>query len=128
MPEHLKCLLVVGYHCGNRLGELSKLQWSRVDLAAGEIRVEKRQAKAKLPRTLPIFGDMAEWLELQVKRRLAECDLVFHWNGKPLGSHLKGGIGRAPASGWKNCISTIFAGALRAIWNVPAPLERSDED
>jgi integrase len=59
-------------------------------MAAGEIRIEKRQAKAKLPRTLPIYGDMAEWLELQAKRRLAGCDLVFHWNGKPLGSHLKG--------------------------------------
>jgi integrase len=46
--------------------------------------------RLKLPRTLPIYGDMAEWLELQAERRLAECDLVFHWNGKPLGSHLKG--------------------------------------
>jgi integrase len=90
LPEHLKCLLVVGYHCGNRLGELRKLQWSQVDLAAEEIRIEKRQAKGKRPRTLPIYGEMAEWLEWQQERRAPECDLVFHWKGKPLGSHLKG--------------------------------------
>jgi integrase len=33
---------------------------------------------------------MVEWLEWQAKRRTPGCDLVFHWNGKPLGSHLKG--------------------------------------
>jgi integrase len=90
IPEHLKCLLVVGYHCGNLLGELCKLQWSQVDMTAREIRIEKRQAKGKKPRTLPIYGDMVEWLELQSERRPAGCDLMFHWNGKPLGSHLKG--------------------------------------
>jgi integrase len=33
---------------------------------------------------------MGEWLEWQAKRSVAGCDLVFHWKGKPLGSHLKG--------------------------------------
>lgn len=90
LPEHLKALVVVAYHCGNRLGELRKLRWSQVDLLSAEIRIEKAQAKAKKPRTLPIYGDMAHWLEWQAKRRVPGCDLVFHWNGKPLGSHLKG--------------------------------------
>jgi len=90
LPDHLKTLLVVGYHCGNRLGELRKLRWTQVDLEAREIRVEKAQAKGKKPRTLPIYGDMVEWLEWQVKRRAPGFDLVFHWHGKPLGSHLKG--------------------------------------
>jgi integrase len=90
LPDHLKALLVVGYHCGNRLGELRKLQWNQVDMAAREIRIEKRQAKAKRPRTLPIYGDMIECLELQAERRAAGCDLVFHWNGRPFESPLKG--------------------------------------
>jgi integrase len=90
MPDHLKALLVVGYHCGNRLGELRKLRWNQIDLGAGEIRIQKAQAKAKKPRTLPIYGDMIEWLKWQTKQRVESCDLVFHWNGKPLGSHLKG--------------------------------------
>lgn len=90
LPDHLKALLVVGYHCGNRLGELRKLRWNQVDLGGGEIRIERRQAKSKKPRVLPIYGDMREWLEWQRKRRAPACDLVFHWEGKPLGSHLKG--------------------------------------
>jgi integrase len=90
LPDHLKTVLVVGYHCGNRLGELRKLRWHQVDLACREIRVTKGQTKGKRPRTLPIYGDMVEWLEWQEKCRTPGCDLVFHWNGKPLGSHLKG--------------------------------------
>lgn len=58
LPDHLKALLVVGYHCGNRLGELRKLCWSQVDMEAGEIRIEKSQAKSKKPRTL---RSMATW-------------------------------------------------------------------
>lgn len=97
LPQHLKCLLVIGYHCGNRLGELRKLQWSQVDLDANEIRIEKRQAKGKKPRTLPIYGDMKEWLERQ--REFSKGDRVFCWKQpakrveakeKALGSHLKG--------------------------------------
>jgi integrase len=76
---------VVGYHCGNRLGELRKLRWPQVDLAALEIRVTQGQAKGKKSRTLPIYGDMVEWLSWQWERRAAGCDLVFHWHGKPLG-------------------------------------------
>ena len=90
MPDHLKTLLVVGYHCGNRLGELRKLRWLQVDLEAKEIRIERSQAKSKKGRTIPIYGDMLEWLQWQSGRRVDGCDLVFNWNGKPLGSHLKG--------------------------------------
>jgi integrase len=90
MPDHLKALFVVGYHVGNRLGELRKLRWEQVDLAAGEIRIERRQAKGKKPRTIPIYGDMAEWLAWQWESRVPGCDLVFHWKGKPIGSHVKG--------------------------------------
>jgi integrase len=90
LPDHLKTLMVVGYHCGNRLGELRKLHWNQVDLEAREIRIQGAQAKAKRPRTLPVYGDMLEWLTWQTKHHDKGCDLVFHWNGKPLGSHLKG--------------------------------------
>lgn len=97
LPEHLKALLVVGYYCGNRLGELRKLQWSQVDMEAKQIRIERKQAKGKAPRTLPIYGDMEEWLERQ--RELCKGDRVFCWKQsstrvqakeKAIGSHLKG--------------------------------------
>jgi hypothetical protein len=55
----------------------------------GEIRIERHQAKGQRPRTLPIYGDMQEWLEWQYERRTPGCTLVFHWQGKPIGSHVK---------------------------------------
>jgi len=90
MPDHLKALLVVGYHCGNRLGELRKLRRNQVDMDAREIRIYKGQAKSKKPRTLPIYGDMVEWLDWQLNKCVDGCDLVFHYNGRSLGGHLKG--------------------------------------
>jgi len=106
MPDHLKCLLVVGYHLGNRLGELRKLIWNQVDLAAAEIRVEKRNAKGKRPRTLPIYGEMDHWLRWQRER--CKGERVFCWTQpakrvtpkeKPLGSHLKGWAEACKAAG-----------------------------
>lgn len=88
--RYLKALLEVGYHCGNRLGEFRKLRWGQVDLESGEIRIEQEQAKGKKPRTVPIYGEMTEWLARQSKCRQPGCKLVFHWDGKSLGSHLKG--------------------------------------
>ena len=70
-----------------------------MDLNAGEIHIEKRQAKGKRPRTIPIWGDMAEWLKWQYKRRVPGCDLVFHWQGKPIGSHIKGWSKACTAAG-----------------------------
>jgi integrase len=90
LPDHLKALLVVGYHCGNRLGELRKLRWSQVDLDACEIRILKGQAKSKKPRTLPIYGDMVDYLKWQATKRVEGCDFVFHYVGRCIGSHLKG--------------------------------------
>lgn len=93
LPEHLKTLLVVGYHVGNRAGELRKLQWSQVDLEARQFNLTSGQTKGKKPRTLPIYGDMIDCLAKQKAKRdewFPECPWVFHWNGKPIGSHMKG--------------------------------------
>jgi integrase len=93
LPAHLKCLLVVGYHVGCRIGELRKVQWSQVDFAAGEIKLAKSQTKGKASRTLPIYGDMRECLLMQKAERdqnWPACALVFHYLGRPIGSHIKG--------------------------------------
>jgi integrase len=93
MPAHLRCLLVVGYHVGCRIGELRQVRWDQVDFAASEIKLARRQTKAKAARTLPIYGDMREWLLMQKAERdqdWPECPLVFHYLGRPIGSHIKG--------------------------------------
>ena len=93
LPQHLKCILVVGFHAGCRLGELRQLRWDQVDFSAGEIKLYETQTKAKTARTLPIYGDMREWLEIQKEDRdmnWPSCRYVFHYLGRRIGSHLKG--------------------------------------
>jgi hypothetical protein len=67
-------------------------------------------AKSKRPRTLPIYGDMVEWLEWQRER--SKGNHVFSWKQpakrveakeKALGSHLKGW---APRGGWRHQANT----------------------
>jgi integrase len=93
LPQHLQALLVVGYHIGVRLGTLRKLEWDQVDLQAGEIRLFKKQVKQKKSHTVPIYGDMRAWLDMQLTDHALnwpDCPYVFHWLKKPLGAHLKG--------------------------------------
>lgn len=79
MPEHLRCLFIVAYHCGCRLGELLQLRWEQVDMEAGFIRLEEGQTKTKRARTLPIYGEMREALEAQPQGRY-----VFTRQGRPI--------------------------------------------
>jgi integrase len=93
LPDRLKCLLVVGYHTGLRLGTLRSITWSQVDLAAGTIRIEARQTKQAQAQTVPIYGDMRPWLEMQKADRDAnwpECPWVFHHRNRQIGKHVKG--------------------------------------
>ena len=93
LPDRLKCLLVVGYHVGCRVGELRQVCWSQVDLTAKEIRLTKSQTKGKKDRTLPVYGDMLERLTIQKENRdqdYPDCPYVFHYMGRRIGNHLKG--------------------------------------
>jgi integrase len=93
LPPHLRCLLAVGYHVGCRIGELRQITWAQVDFAAKEIKLYKRQTKAKTDRTLPMYADMLESLKFQKELRdskYTDCPWIFHFRGRPIGSHLKG--------------------------------------
>jgi integrase len=93
LPDHLKAIFVVGYHVGVRSGELRKITWSQIDIAGKEIRLGGNQTKNKKPRTLPIYGEMPHWLEMQKAERdqlWPNSPWVFHYRGRPIGSHRKG--------------------------------------
>jgi integrase len=62
LPGAIRPLFVVAYHVGGRRGELSSIQWSQVDFAAGQIRLHGGDTKNEEGRTLPIYGEMREWL------------------------------------------------------------------
>lgn len=92
LPEYLRPLFVVAYHVGNRLGELRKLKWNQVDIAYGRIILNPGETKNGEGRTLPIYGEMKEWLTMQREIRDAkfpECDRVFFDEGRPAGDFRK---------------------------------------
>ena len=62
LPEYLRAVFVVAYHTGNRLGELLRLKWSQVEFAHSQITLTPGTTKNKKGRTLPIYGEMREWL------------------------------------------------------------------
>jgi integrase len=90
LPRRLKALFACAYHIGTRKGELRHLRWDQVDLESGSIRFERKQTKAKKPRTVPIYGDMERWLRVQLESRIDGCPWVFHHYGKPVGAQLRG--------------------------------------
>jgi integrase len=102
LPSHLKPLFVVGYHVGCRRGELRSIRPEQVNLGSKEIRLSGNQTKNARPRTLPIYGDMAVWLQWQLddlKENWPECLWLFHYRGRRIGSHLKGWATACQAAG-----------------------------
>jgi integrase len=87
LPNYLVPLFVVGYHVGCRLGELLKLCWDQVDFEASQIWLQRQQTKAKVPRVLPIYGDMREVLAKAFAERNEkhpECRWIFHRDGEKI--------------------------------------------
>ena len=87
LPDYLRPLFVVGYHLGNRLGELLHLRWNQVDLKRKQIRLNPGETKNKEGRVLPIYGEMRHWLEMQksiTETKHPTCPYVFHHDGNPI--------------------------------------------
>ena len=88
LPDPVKPVFVLGYHLGMRTGELLKLHRDWVDLAEGVIYVNGRTTKNKRPKTVPVYGEMRSWLEMQLTRcqTIAPKDKhLFVWeDGSPI--------------------------------------------
>ena len=85
LPPYLKALLVIGYHVGNRKGELLKLQVPQIDLRLRQIRLAPGTTKNGRGRVLPIYGDMIPFLTrhlAELQRDYPGCPWVFHRDGK----------------------------------------------
>ena len=92
LPKEYRPVLVVGYHTGIRIGELRKIQWDQVDFAAGEIRLQETQTKNDRPRTVPIYGEMREWLLWAKEERdqsWPDCPWVFQRHRRQIGDFRK---------------------------------------
>lgn len=92
LSKDLRPLFAVAYFTGWRTGsELLPLQWHQVDFEDGWLRLEPGQAKNKLGRMFPMFGELREVLEAQRERTTfierANGQIipwVFHRNGRPI--------------------------------------------
>ena len=81
MPEELRLLFVVAYHVGLRKGALLRIKWLQVDMAASCIWMEgKRPNRKPEPVAVPIYGDMAKFLDVQPK----ESEYLFARGSKPI--------------------------------------------
>ena len=92
-----KPLLIVGYHCGARRGELLKLRWKDVSLEAGVMVF--RDTKNGEDRSVPILGPAREALA-QLRAAHPDSDLVFvRENGTPIESFRRAWLGALRRAG-----------------------------
>jgi integrase len=81
LPEELRLLFVVAYHVGLRKGALLRIKWAQVDIAASCIWMEGKRANRKPePVAVPIYGDMAKFLEVQAR----ESEYLFARGSEPI--------------------------------------------
>ena len=85
LPPELRALFVVGYYTGARIGELRGLRWEQVDFQANRILLHPGTTKNDEGRTLPIYGEMLQWLRIEKDirdQRFPNCPYVFQRNGQ----------------------------------------------
>jgi integrase len=69
LPDHLRLLFVTAYHVGLRSGALLRIKWSQVDREQSCIWMEGKKPNRKPePVAVPIYGDMAKFLDLQPRQ------------------------------------------------------------
>jgi len=81
---HLKPVLLLAYHLGQRLSEIVFLTWDRVDLHQGFITLRGIDTKTKKPRRIPMTPAVREALGDLAKVRSLTTNRVFLYKGQPL--------------------------------------------
>jgi integrase len=83
---HLQPILLVAYHLGQRLGEVTQLTWNRVDLQRGFITLGVMDTKTKKPRHIPLTPAVRALLTDLAKVRHLSSNHVFLYKGQPIKS------------------------------------------
>jgi integrase len=106
LPEHVRPLVTFLYLAGWRVGEALSLTWASVDLQAGILEIET--SKSREPRTLPfralpeldaLIREQRERTTALERRRRRIVRLVFHHDGKRVGSFRKSWASACRAAG-----------------------------
>ena len=95
-----------GYLTGSRKNEVLTLGWGDVDRARGLISIRREHSKNAEPRLIPLSPALAEIIERRWKARTIThpggtilADLVFHRDGRPVGSFRKAWASACKAAG-----------------------------
>jgi len=83
---HLKPMLLVAYHLGQRFGEIANLTWDRVDLQRGFITLRSIDTKTKQARQVPLTPAVRLVLTELAKVRRLNTNHVFLYEGHPIQS------------------------------------------
>lgn len=81
---HLRPILLLAYHLGQRLSEIVELTWDRVDLRRGFILLRAIDTKTKQRREIPLTPAVKATLQHLAKVRRLETSRVFLYKGKPI--------------------------------------------
>jgi integrase len=116
LPVYLKAVFVVGYHVGARLGELLGLRWGQVDFSNNQILLNPGTTKNGKGRTLPVYGDMKDWLLTQQAERDAKhptCPFVFAHDGHRITEFRKAWASACERAGLKLLFHDLRRSAVR---------------
>lgn len=84
---------------GMRKGEIGKLSWSSVDKETLMLTLPGRITKNGKPRKLALVGIYREIIKRRLNARVIGCDLIFHRNGKQIGSFRKAWVNACKKAG-----------------------------
>jgi integrase len=118
LPDALKAIHVCAFHVGSRRGELLKLRWEMVKWERDVIELRPKTTKTGDGRTIPIWGDMRQWLQWQKQirdRDFPKCEWVFFWH-RGCGSQASAG-GRLSGFSRQYKLAAIEAGFPKAIFH-----------
>jgi integrase len=83
---HVKPMLLIAYHLGQRFGEITNLTWDRVDLQRGFITLRSIDTKTKKARQVPLTPAVRMVLGDLAKVRRLDTNHVFLYEGHPIKS------------------------------------------
>ena len=83
-PEYFKPVIETAYHTGMRTGEILNLQWDRVDLVNGFIKLRPEDTKTDTGRKVPLNADLAQTFKDLGRVRSLNHNYVFTSNGQPI--------------------------------------------
>ena len=84
LPPYLKGMATFAYKSGWRMGEITGLTWSQVDLNRAVVRLEAGTTKNDEGRTIFLDAELVEVFKEQFRNRQLGCPYVFHRLGNPI--------------------------------------------